>query len=76
MNFLKYLDYLKVFGKFLFYTLAYIAGKRSATQEIEAESAKKSLEEATRVYEKREATKEKYIDIKKKTPNEWRKKAG
>ena len=73
---MNFLNFLKSLFQLITYTLAYFAGRKSVMEHVEAESAKKSLEEATRVYNERESTKEKYIQLKKEIPDKWGEKAG
>ena len=67
----KILDLIKALGQLVVFTMAYLGGRRSVAKEIEAETNKKGLEEATRVYDNREKVRFKYERVKFIIPNNW-----
>lgn len=61
------LKFLATLLRFIVYTMAYMAGKKSA----EAESTKAALEESNRVVTEREKVRAKYLNLKQRIPNVW-----
>jgi hypothetical protein len=59
------IKFLETFLRFLAYTIAFVAGKRSA----EAENNKATLEEITDLVTEREKSRAKFIDHKRRLPD-------
>ena len=57
--------------KLLGYTLAYLFGRRSALEEVQADANKQVLEETTKILVGREKVRAKYDKLKIALPNNW-----
>lgn len=67
----KLIDFLKVLGYGLFYSLLYLSGKKSGVEEVEAKVTESTLKERNRVVTEREKIREESDDLKARISNDW-----